>query len=173
MLVDQQFFSNFYLLWFFSNLSFFERDPHMDSPEGIRVKRPHLFFLIIVQYQKKIVKNPQASAVNKDIYKFNARRVHGKAIEEKTTNTVQVSKSGQTFTHKSFKTLNIKIFKHLIFPFAALLGPEHTIHWVISVCVQVCGANTQGSFSVLSDSRIFSSGLAVICRYWQRLVMSK
>ncbi len=32
------FFSNFYLHWFFSNLSFFERDPHMDSPEGIRVK---------------------------------------------------------------------------------------------------------------------------------------
>jgi len=26
----------FYLHWFFSNLSFFERDPHMDSPEGIR-----------------------------------------------------------------------------------------------------------------------------------------
>ncbi len=38
MLMDQQFFSNFYLHWFFSNLSFFERDPHMDSPEGIRVK---------------------------------------------------------------------------------------------------------------------------------------
>jgi hypothetical protein len=38
MLVDQLFFSNFYLHWFFSNLSFFERDPHMDSPEGIRVK---------------------------------------------------------------------------------------------------------------------------------------
>jgi hypothetical protein len=31
-------FSNFYLHWFFSNLSFFERDPHIDSPEGIRVK---------------------------------------------------------------------------------------------------------------------------------------
>ncbi len=38
MLVDWQFFSNFYLHWFYSNLSFFERDPHMDSPEGIRVK---------------------------------------------------------------------------------------------------------------------------------------
>ena len=37
MLVDQQFFSNFYLYWFFSNLFFFERDHHMDSPEGIRV----------------------------------------------------------------------------------------------------------------------------------------
>jgi hypothetical protein len=37
MLVDKQFFSNFHLHWFFSNLSFFERDPHMDSPEGIRV----------------------------------------------------------------------------------------------------------------------------------------
>jgi hypothetical protein len=37
MLVDEQFFSKFYLHWFFSNLSFFERDPHMDSPEGIRV----------------------------------------------------------------------------------------------------------------------------------------
>ncbi len=32
------FFSNFYLNWFFSNLSFFERDPHMDSPEAIWVK---------------------------------------------------------------------------------------------------------------------------------------
>jgi hypothetical protein len=31
-------FSNFYLHWFFSNLSFFESDPHMDSPESIRVK---------------------------------------------------------------------------------------------------------------------------------------
>ncbi len=37
MLVDLQFCSNFYLHWFFSNLSFFERDPHMDSPEGIRI----------------------------------------------------------------------------------------------------------------------------------------
>ncbi len=42
MLVDYQFFSNFYLHWFFSNLSFFERDPRMDSPEGIRVKAPCL-----------------------------------------------------------------------------------------------------------------------------------
>ncbi len=40
MLVDKQFFSNFYLHWFFTNLSFFERDPHMDSPEGIRVNVP-------------------------------------------------------------------------------------------------------------------------------------
>jgi hypothetical protein len=32
--------SNFYLHWFFRNLSFFERDPHMDSQEGIRVKKP-------------------------------------------------------------------------------------------------------------------------------------
>ncbi len=40
MLMDLQFFSNFYLHWFFSNLSFFERDPYMDSPEGIRVS-PH------------------------------------------------------------------------------------------------------------------------------------
>ncbi len=32
------FLSNFYPLWFFSNLSFFVRDPHMDSPEAIRVK---------------------------------------------------------------------------------------------------------------------------------------
>ncbi len=39
MLVDWQCFSNFYLHWFFSNLSFFEQDPHMDSPEAIRVKR--------------------------------------------------------------------------------------------------------------------------------------
>ncbi len=38
MLVDKQLFSNFYLHWFFSNLSFSERDPHMDSPEAIRVK---------------------------------------------------------------------------------------------------------------------------------------
>ncbi len=37
MLVDKQFFSNFYLHWFFSNLPFFERDPHMDSPEAIWV----------------------------------------------------------------------------------------------------------------------------------------
>ncbi len=34
-------FSNFYLHWFFSNLSFVERDPHMDSPEGIRVNGPN------------------------------------------------------------------------------------------------------------------------------------
>ena len=39
MLVDYQFVSNFYLHWFFSNLSFFERDPHLDSPEAIRVKK--------------------------------------------------------------------------------------------------------------------------------------
>ncbi len=37
MLVDKQFFQIF-TYWFFSNLSFFERDPHIDSPEGIRVK---------------------------------------------------------------------------------------------------------------------------------------
>ncbi len=43
MLVDYHFFSNFYLHWFFSNLSFFERDPHMDSPEGIRVNSCSLF----------------------------------------------------------------------------------------------------------------------------------
>ena len=36
-------FSNFYLHWFFSNLSFFERDPHMDSPEGIRVKQSEIW----------------------------------------------------------------------------------------------------------------------------------
>ncbi len=30
--------SNFYLHWFFSNLPFFEQDPHMDSPEAIWVK---------------------------------------------------------------------------------------------------------------------------------------
>jgi hypothetical protein len=30
-------FSNFQLHWFFSNLPFFERDTHMDSPEAIRV----------------------------------------------------------------------------------------------------------------------------------------
>ena len=43
MLVDKLFFSsNFYLHWFFSNLSFFERDPHMDSPEGIGVKMAKL-----------------------------------------------------------------------------------------------------------------------------------
>jgi hypothetical protein len=30
--------SNFYLYWFFRNLSYFERDPHMDSPEAIRIK---------------------------------------------------------------------------------------------------------------------------------------
>ncbi len=34
------FFSNFYLHWFFSNLSFFERYPHKYSSEGIRVKQP-------------------------------------------------------------------------------------------------------------------------------------
>ena len=42
MLVDQLFFSNFYLHWFFSNLSFFERDPHMDSPEVIQVKQQYV-----------------------------------------------------------------------------------------------------------------------------------
>jgi hypothetical protein len=31
-------FSNFYLYWFFSNIPFFERDPHMDSPEAMWVK---------------------------------------------------------------------------------------------------------------------------------------
>ncbi len=29
-------FSHFKLHWFISNLPFFERDPHMDSPEAIR-----------------------------------------------------------------------------------------------------------------------------------------
>ena len=43
-------FSNFYLHWLFSNLSFFEQDPHMDSPEGIRVKAKLIFVNIFEIY---------------------------------------------------------------------------------------------------------------------------
>jgi hypothetical protein len=43
MLVDKLFFSNFYLHWFFSNLSFIERDPHMDvdDVEATRALEAH------------------------------------------------------------------------------------------------------------------------------------
>jgi hypothetical protein len=54
MLVDWQFFSNFYLHWFFSNLSFFEQDPHMDSLEAIRVKNlssVHLSTVIVPEIE--------------------------------------------------------------------------------------------------------------------------
>ncbi len=53
MLVDLQFFSNFYFHWFFSNLTFFERDPHMDSPEGIRGNNIFMSVALINAFQTK------------------------------------------------------------------------------------------------------------------------
>jgi hypothetical protein len=39
-------FSNFYLYWFFSNLPFFEWDPHVDLPEAIRVNSEALNYTV-------------------------------------------------------------------------------------------------------------------------------
>jgi hypothetical protein len=78
----------------------------------------------------------------------------------------QASKSGKTFTHKLFEALNIKIFKDQIFqatPFAALLGLERkfqTCKSLVNICL--CAAYVQGSFSSLSDSRIFSADIGSV-----------